>query len=166
MEAIRVPSRPLLEKANVLLMYRAWKRGRNLREEAQRIVDTRYPGDSSGAVRSNEDQRRILSHYAGDLRAQLRGREIYAGLDNFINMSGSSPRNLLVILKNVYRWALFNDELPFSGGTISVEAQQAGVREAAEWFLADAKPLGDDGRDVHECDSQTRRVVSHTAIRG
>ena len=150
MEAVRVPSRPLLEKANVLLIYRAWKRGRNLRDEAQRIIDTRFPPDESDAVRANEDQKRILSHYASDLRAQLRGHEIYAGIDNFLTMSGSSPRNLLVILKNVYRWAFFNGERPFDGGKISVAAQQAGVREAAEWFFSDAKPLGDDGQNVQD----------------
>ena len=65
-------------------------------------------------------------------------------------MSGSSPRNLLVILKNVYKWALFNGERPFAEGMISVEAQQAGVREAADWFFDDAKPLGDDGEGVHD----------------
>ena len=55
-----------------------------------------------------------------------------------------------MILKNVYRWALFNSERPFAGGRISVEAQQAGVREAADWFFDDAKPLGDDGESVHD----------------
>ena len=149
-DATRVPSRPLLEKANVLLVYRAWKRGRSLIDEAQRIIDTRCQSDSSGVVPPNQDQKRILSHYSRDLRAQLRGRETYTGIDTFINMSGSSPRNLLVILKNVYRWALFNSERPFAGGRISVEAQQAGVREAAGWFFDDAKPLGDDGENVHD----------------
>ena len=149
-EAARVPSRPLLEKANILLIYRAWRRGRSLIDEAGRIVETRCPEDPTGLVRPNQDQRRILSHYARDLRAQLRGHETYTGIDTFISMSGSSPRNLLVILKNVYRWALFNGERPFDGGVISLEAQRAGVREAAEWFLADAKPLGVDGEHLHD----------------
>ena len=149
-DATRVPSRPLLEKANVLLIYRAWKRGGNPIDEAQRIIDTRPPRNSSGVVPPNQDQKRILSHYSRDFRAQLRGHETYTGIDTFIDMSGSSPRNLLVILKNVYRWALFNGERPFAGGRISVEAQQAGVREAADWFFDDAKPLGDDGEGVHD----------------
>ena len=149
-DATRVPSRPLLEKANVLLIYRAWKRGRSLIDEAQRIIETRSPIDASGVVPPNEDQKRILSHYSRDLRVQLRGHETYTGIDTFIDMSGSSPRNLLVILKNVYRWALFNGERPFAGGKISVEAQQAGVHEAADWFFDDAKPLGDDGESVHD----------------
>ena len=59
-DATRVPSRPLLEKANVLLVYRAWKRGRNLIDEAQRIIDTRAPRASSGVVPPNQDQKRIL----------------------------------------------------------------------------------------------------------
>ena len=149
-DATRVPSRPLLEKANVLLIYRAWKRGWSLLDEAQRIIDSRSARDSSGGVPANQDQKRVMSHYSRDLRAQLRGHETYTGIDTFINMSGSSPRNLLVILKNVYRWALFNSERPFAGGRISVEAQQAGVREAADWFFDDAKPLGDNGENVHD----------------
>ena len=149
-DATRVPSRPLLEKANVLLIYRAWKRGRGLIDEAQRIIDAQSPRDSSGVVPPNEDQKRILSHYSRDFRAQLRGHETYIGINTFIDMSGSSPRNLLVILKNVFRWALFNSERPFAGGRISVESQQAGVLEAADWFFDDAKPLGDDGESVHD----------------
>ena len=149
-DAIRVPSRPLLEKVNILLIYRAWKRGCNLIREAQRIIDTRCLEDTNGVIPPNEDQRRILSHYARDLRAQLRGHETYTGIDTFVTMSGSSLRNLLVILKNVYRWSLFNGERPFDGGRISVEAQQAGMREAADWFFDDAKPLGNDGEDVHD----------------
>ena len=149
-DATRVSLQPLLEKANVLLIYRAWKRGRSLIDEAQRIIDTRSPRDSSGVVHPNEDQKRILSHYSRDFRAQLRGHETYSGINTFIDMSGSSPRNLLVILKNVYRWALFNGERPFAGGRISVESQQAGVREAADWFFEDAKPLGDNGESVHD----------------
>jgi hypothetical protein len=148
-EAARVPSLPLLEMANVLMIHRAWARGRSLIDLAQIMIDTRGPRDDFGSVSPNEAQRRILSHYASDLRAQIRGREIYAGIDTFINMSGSSPRNLLVILKNVYRWALFNGERPFDGGKISIEAQQSGIQEAAKWFFDDAKPLGQDGEDVH-----------------
>ena len=149
-DATRVPSRPILEKVNVLLIYRAWRRGRSLVDEAQKIIDTRGPRDPNGFVHPNQDQKRILSHYSRDLRAQLRGGETYTGIDTFIDMSGSSPRNLLVILKNVYRWALFNGEQPFAGGEISLDAQQAGVREAADWFFDDAKPLGDDGDAVHD----------------
>ena len=78
-DAVRVPSSPLLEKANVLLIYRAWRNGKSLTAEAERIVRNRCPENSNGTVRRNQDQQRILGHYAGDLRAQLRGKELYTG---------------------------------------------------------------------------------------
>ena len=149
-DALRVPFRPLLEKVNVLLIYRAWARRHNLVDVARDIVANQLSPDLLGVVWPNEAQRRILLHYSTDLYAQLQGRHIYAGINTFINMSGGLPRNLLVILKNVYRWALFNGERPFDGGIMSIAAQQAGVREAANWFFADAKPIGEDGQDVHD----------------
>ena len=72
----------------------------------------------------------------------------YAGLNQFIEMSDGLPRNLLVILKNIYRWALFYGEEPFRGDPISLEAQRMGILEATEWFISDARPLGGDGVDV------------------
>ena len=150
-DAVRVPSRPLLEKTNTLLIYRAWHRGRNLIETAQQIIDERF-SDQSGLVKPNADQMRILEKYSTDLKAQLcrdsRVHPIYAGIDQFIEMSHGLPRNLLVILKYIYRWAQFNEELPFRGGQISLESQRRGLLEAADWFLLDAKPVGNDGEDV------------------
>ena len=149
-EAARVTSRPLLEKANILQIYRAWANNRSIEEVARKLLQERLPEDQAGIVPANPTQKAILSHYATDLRAQLRGYEIYAGIDAFIDMSGSSPRNLLVILKNIYRWALFNGERPFVDDPISIQAQRAGVLESAHWFYRDAKPLGIDGQDVHD----------------
>ena len=60
-------------------------------------------------------------------------------------MSGFLPRNLLIVLKQVTRWSLFFDEKPFSGGSLSLRAQNRGVQEASEWFLADATGLGPVG---------------------
>ena len=152
-EAVRMPSRPLLEKANCFLIYRAWADGADLIETAQEILDTRPSTDGSGFIAPNAAQQSVLEHYTTDLLAQLcydrRGQVLYPGMDQFITMSGGLPRNLLVILKNVYRWAIFNGEKPFTDQKISLDAQLRGVRDATEWFFGDAKPLGEDGEDVH-----------------
>ena len=151
-EATRVPTRPLLEKVNVFLIYRAWAAGADLVKTAREMTDARSCPDPTGIVQPNTAQRSVLNHFVTDMQAQLcndmRGRQMYAGIDQFITMSDGLPRNLLVILKNIYRWALFNGEQPFRGRGISLESQRLGVLEATKWFLADARPLGEDGEDV------------------
>ena len=150
--AVRVPSRPLLEKANALQIYRAWAAGESLTELAQRML-TRHPEPAvHGVIRANGDQQSVLDYYARDLKAQLcidaRSQPMYAGLSQFIAMSDGLLRNLLVIIKNIYRWALFYGEEPLRGQPISLDAQRMGVLEATEWFISDARPPGGDGEDV------------------
>ena len=153
-DATRVPSRPLLEKVNAFLIYRAWADGKDLIEAAQEIIASRLEPDSDGVVLPNPAQRSVLDHYVTDLQAQLwndmRRHQVYWGFEQFVTMSDGLPRNLLVILKNIYRWALFNGERPFRGGKISLESQYKGVLEATDWFLNDARPLGDDGIHVYD----------------
>ena len=152
-EATRVPSRPLLEKINVFLIYRAWSKGEDLVQAAREMIEARPSPNESGSVAPNVAQRGILNHFVTDMKAQLcndrRSRQMYAGMDQFIMMSDGLPRNFLVILKNIYRWALFNGERPFRGQPISLESQRLGVYESAEWFFVDAKPHGEDGEQVH-----------------
>jgi hypothetical protein len=152
--AARVPSRPLLEKVNCFLLYRAWASGENLIETANRIADERTAPDRFGIVLPNPEQRDILYHYVTDLKDQLLrdlGRSPnYAGIKTFIELSDGLPRNLIVILKNIYRWGLFNGDSPFREGQISLGSQRQGVLEATDWFLADAKPLGPEGEYVND----------------
>ena len=151
-DAARVPSRPLLEKANLLLFYRAWAAGNRLVETAEEMFAAQSVADSTGVVRPNKVQQSVLDYYGSDLKAQLsveaNSHPHYAGLNRFIEMSDGLPRNLLVILKNIYRWARFYGEEPFRGDPISLEAQRMGILEATEWFMSDARPLGGDGVDV------------------
>ena len=153
-QSVRVPSRPLLEKVNVFLLFREWADGEDLMVVARKMLEARPTVDHSGKVLPNDAQRHILDHYVTDMQAQLqrdlRSDQIYAGIKEFIAMSDGLPRNLLVILKNIYRWAMFQGEQPFRGGKISLGSQQKGVLEAADWFLADAKPLGEDGEAVQD----------------
>ena len=150
--AARVPSRPLLEKTNVFRIYRAWAAGEGLIDFAQRMLACRPESDAQGEILPNEGHKSVLQYYASDLRAQLcldaRSQPMYAGFNQFIALSDGLPRNLLVILKNIYRWALFYGEEPFRGQPISLEAQRMGILEATEWFISDARPPGGDGEDV------------------
>jgi hypothetical protein len=87
-----------------------------------------------------------LDHFKSDLLAQLyrncgRGRGLYAGLDTLIHLSQGIPRNLLSLLKHIYRRSFFAGEKPFQqGSVISIRSQVEGVRDAAAWFWEDAQP--------------------------
>ena len=150
--ASRVASRPLLEKANILRIYRAWADGIDLVGLAHDMGDSRSSDIPIDQMKPTKEQQVILNYFATDLKAQLchdlqRG-PVYAGLDQFIRLSDGLPRNLLVILKYIFRWARFGEEDPFRDGIISLDSQRRGLLDAADWFLADAKPLGSEGDDL------------------
>jgi hypothetical protein len=79
------------------------------------------------------------------LAVETNNRVLYQGFDQYVEMAGYLPRNLLVILKNIVDWAdgigdnplAAERPLPFSERAISI-----GVRQAADWFALDAKPIG------------------------
>lgn len=148
--AVSVDDSPLHEKFAILLLYRAWADGENLGPAAKRIAhdvaQLRSMQETAGKLQTS------YKHYRLDLYAQiladLRLPQEYVGLDDFIRMSGFLPRNLLVVLKQVTQWSLFQGETPFRGGVISLRAQREGVREASNWFLSDAKGLGRVGEEA------------------
>jgi hypothetical protein len=82
-------------------------------------------------------------------------KPIYTGFNTLVRISQGVPRNLLSLLKHIYRRSTFADEDPFTKGKISVEAQVQGIQDAAEWFWEDAQP------DAHG--SIVRNVVEHLA---
>lgn len=143
---LRAPEYPLIEKANLHAFYKTWALKRDLRKAALQIeADAKSSiaeGKPAGCLKTT------LSHFQGDLLAQLYSdaeqRPLYIGIDTFVEMSRGLPRNLLVILKHVVQWAVFNGERPFRGEPISRRSQQRGVTEAAQWFLRDAEVLGED----------------------
>jgi hypothetical protein len=112
---------------------------------------------------ASDELKNYFNLWRNDLAAQIyadNGRRYpYLGFDQFVDMSGFLPRSLLMILKYVTRWALFYDQNPFDseGSGVSEDAQNAGVRDAARWFLEDAKPIGQEGEN---CDVAIRRLGS------
>ncbi|MCC7210309.1 MAG: hypothetical protein E3K40_15035 [Candidatus Brocadia sp.] len=147
LDALRCPDYPLLEKVNIFLLYRAWDKGKDLFVESEKInlACSRYVQEPNSATQHGD----ILEHFRDDLMAQLLResdmKQRYLGFETFVNMSNGLPRNLLIILKHIFNWALFNGEKPIETGVISIKSQQAGVREASEWFFKDARVAGHDG---------------------
>jgi hypothetical protein len=149
MNAIKCEQYPLIEKTNTFLLYQAWARGKSLVKAAQEV---RHSCDGFISSQGGQLHRKVLKHFRGDLLAQLlrdfRQAQRYLGFDDFVSMSSAIPRHLLIVLKFVYRWALFYGEEPFAGRPISAAAQRSGVQEAANWFFEDARTVGDDSHAV------------------
>ncbi len=147
--ALSFPEDPVKEKLNVLLLYQTWPGDSDVKKRAAQI------GHACRRFAAGEAERwyqQKWKHHKRDMYAQLRRehqqRQQYLGMDSFIAMAGGLPRNVLVILKNVYARAEFDGQAPFTGTPISDAAQTAGVHRAAAWFLEDNLPLGALGRQV------------------
>lgn len=147
LSSLRYPKHPLLEKINIFLFFRAWQHTDNLVRAAEEI------GQLCAMYLQNPkakgDYYRQSNHFRDDLLAQLLRdydqRQRYLGIRTFIEMSMGLPRNLLIIIKHIYKWAVFNGEQPFQNGPISVGAQQQGVLEASDWFYSNARITGPNG---------------------
>lgn len=142
LEVLAFPDNPLLEKVNLLAFYKRLVTDQPLQAIADGIArEAKTLQDKSGGGSKYYD---LYSHFASDLLAQLfrdYGRKPnYVGLSTLIHLSQGVPRNLLSLLKHIYRRSAFNGENPFAGGTVSAEAQSQGVADAAEWFWEDAQP--------------------------
>jgi hypothetical protein len=145
------PDQPLLEKVNSFLLYKAWYSKRDLLEASGSIR-----GECLKFIQKPEPKNRLqlaLNHFKSDLIAQVlrecKQRHFYLGFETFVEMSDGLPRNLLIILKHIYKWAVFNNEQPFTHGkVISKESQWKGVREGSDWFYDDAVSTGENGELV------------------
>jgi hypothetical protein len=140
---LRVAGHPLLEKVNLLAFYKWASRDRDLLALAQAIKRdslTLMQSGASAAARYHD----LYSHFSSDLLAQLYrdyGRKpVYAGFRTLVHLSQGVPRNLLTLLKHIYRRSTFAGESPFVSGQLSIDAQVQGIYDASEWFWEDAQP--------------------------
>lgn len=142
-DGLRSNKNPLLEKINTLLLYRDWERDPVKLLDASKKIQLQcasfLTGDSHGASYAD-----VVKHFDSDMLAQFYrdcGVNIpYCGLGTLVHLSQGIPRNLLGILKQIYRRSLFAGERPFAGGKISVASQSSGVLDSAAWFWEDAQP--------------------------
>lgn len=145
-ETVSFPEHPILEKLCILHLFQKWFRSANI-ADAARFVRHQAVARLNGEKSRKFDE--FIDKHKSDMTAQwLREnsqKQIYAGLDNFITMSEGLPRALITILKHVYDWANYTGEDPFKYGKISVASQQRGVIEAADLFLEQMLPDGEEG---------------------
>jgi len=142
-EALKYDPNPVLEKTNILAFYKRLNKGCDplaLANEVRGEANAFLEHGVSSAQRYYE----LYSHFSSDLFAQLcrdyGKKPMYAGFKTLIRISQGVPRNLLSLLKHIYRRSVFMGESPFCNGLISVSAQMQGVQDAAEWFWEDAQP--------------------------
>lgn len=156
---------PLLEKINIFLFYRFWAARQDLIDASAEIADNcRLVVEGTGRP---DRYLRTLGHFKADMLAQLRRecdqKQVYCGLETFIAMSVGLPRNLLILLKHIFSWAVFNGEKPFRDRMpISIRSQHAGVVEGSEWFLRDARMIGTDGHLVQDSVSRLAELLRQT----
>ncbi len=141
----------LLERTNVFLFYREWKRHKKGLIDASHEICKSCDSYEEGSKDNMHEK--VLDKYKGDiidfLFRESGESATYLGLDNFIKMSSGIPRHLLIMLKHIYRWSNFNSETPFERGSIiSQDSQRKGLRDAALWFLEDARVPGPNGTIV------------------
>jgi hypothetical protein len=145
-ETVSFPEYPVVEKLCILHLFQKWFRSANI-ADAARFVRENATGKLSGEKNKKFDE--FVDKHKADMIAQwLREnsqKQIYAGLESFIPMSEGLPRALITILKHIYDWATYTGEDPFKSGRISIESQRLGVVEAADLFLEQMLPDGEDG---------------------
>lgn len=145
-KTISFPEHPIVEKLCILHLFQKWFRSANLADAAH-FVRERAEAKLSGEKDKKFDE--FVDKHKSDMIAQwLRAnskKQVYAGLENFILMSEGLPRALITILKHIYDWAIYTGEDPFKRGKISVDSQHLGVVEAADLFLEQMLPDGEDG---------------------
>lgn len=148
-DSLRFDAQPLIEKFALFQLYRHWARTGQLSEQVAQDIARQATLLRDG--RGSKNLRVTFNHYRGDLLAQLLHENKapigHYGISNFILMSGYLPRNLLVTLKQITRWAIFQGEEPFRGKPISLEAQRRGISDSSAWFLKNARAIGVVGEE-------------------
>jgi hypothetical protein len=142
-KALEVSDHPLLEKTNIAVFFKRLSKGVDVLKLAAAVKEEMVSLREKGTQAAPEYYD-IYSHFSSDLLAQLcrdyGQKPIYAGLRTLVRISQGVPRNLLSLLKHIYRRSVFMGEHPFERGPISIDAQIQGINDAAAWFWEDAQP--------------------------
>jgi hypothetical protein len=137
---------PVLEKINILLLYQAMFRRESPLEAGQRISQDCQAFLANPKLASR--YQRAVQHYASDMIAQLfreagKRQGLYYGLPSFARMAEGLPRSLIVMLKQIFDWSIYDcDSSAIS--SVSKKDQERGVEEAAEWFLGTMRKSGEN----------------------
>lgn len=146
----------ILERANIMLAYRALKNGKNPLEESMKIRDSCLEFYKN--PKSEGQHEKILGKYKNDL-IDILAREnnlkfdSYSGLSNLVKISNGIPRHFLIIMKHIFRWNAFYDKNIFSDISIPADekSQLNAIKDTGDWFIEDARIPGNDGNKIKDC---------------
>jgi len=143
---------PLIERSSVFLFYRQWNDGNSDLVGASEIISDSAKSYNVDPWLKSNSHYKLLDKFKYDIIDQLhresREKLSYAGIDKIIKMSAGIPRLFLIMLKHIYRWAVYNEEYPFQNVPISEVTQLKGIEDAIKWFLDDARIPGPNGKSV------------------
>ncbi len=153
---LRFPLDVIVERTNVFIFYREWKRNKrgNLVNISESIKDESviYFENLDDSIHTRHAK--VLDKFKNDIVDQLfkesQEKIPYVGFDKLTKMSVGIPRLLLITLKHIHRWSIFQGEIPFRKDRIGFDAQMRGVEEASNWFIEDARIAGANGRRVSD----------------
>ncbi|MCS5506765.1 hypothetical protein [Curtobacterium flaccumfaciens] len=151
-ERLNFEGREFYSRLAVLRFYIKWSESPSASLSELAIEAREFVGPLLSDSSATKEAMNFRALRRSDIEAQMysdAGRALpYLGGDALIQMSGFIPRNLLMTLKYVMRWAMFYGETALEDGVgVSEQAQCDGVLEASRWFAQDAEPLGREGAD-------------------
>lgn len=151
----------LLERTNILLFYREWKKGVDLVKASEMInssCSNFYNQTIIGNKKVVNHHSKVLDKYKKDLISALYREnnlqiESYIGFDNLVAISNGIPRHFLIILKHIYRWNRYVEKKTFNSkdNKISANIQLNALNDTAAWFLEDASLPGENGNIIKDC---------------
>lgn len=158
---LSVAQHPFLDRWNIFLFYKKYRPKKHKTTDDIIKLAKDIANECKLSIKTGSLIEQKQYHFALDILAKLRKEsqqpQLYIGLDNYIKMSKGIIRNLLIILKDIFRWSLFNGETPFEDGRISIDAQIRGVQEVSDWFFLDARTTGENASKVRKA---TARIAS------
>ena len=149
LENLKFDDDVLLERINIMLFYREWKKGTDLLSASESIGI----GCSKYWLHKVENEHyRVVQKFKYDILdalARENGEKIKTaiGFDNIIKISNGIPRHVLIIMKHIFKWNEYYELATFKSikTKISSESQLNAIRDTAKWFIEDARIPGDDG---------------------
>lgn len=146
----------LLERTNILLFYRFWKKGISLIDASKYIKDGCIKFHSNNSVENEHSK--ILGKFKQDLiDILLRENNFrvnsYIGFDNLVKISNGIPRHFLITIRHIYRWNEFKGKKTFDSknNKIDSETQLNALNDTANWFFEDASIQGEGNFKIQDC---------------
>ena len=131
----------VIERANVMLMYRAIK---NKVKEGLLSYSKKIHDDALKYFTSKDKetmQHKVLTYYRQDLidtmAREANMHPAYYGLQKLIELSCGTPRTILRLLKTAFKNQYFNtNKYPFEKEQkLSINSQQVGIEDTYNWFF-------------------------------